>query len=172
MYMKRVILFVSLVMMFVMAQAQSKNEGQKSKVVYYTFQFDYTVNNTSGEFNVDQVYVTIIDEPGEKPKVVTSGVFEGHDEIEDEVDPTVVYWKSKNIVYLYGTRWTYAFAEVEVAGLDKCVLYLMKKDGSSDFSRVNKSGDPGPELCVEAMADLHQSIRNRSFHNYTVKVQE
>lgn len=170
--MKKVLLFVSLVMICAMAQAQGKSEGKKSEETEYMFQFDYHVNNTTGEFIEEQVYVTIIDNPGEKPMISTSGVYEGFDAIEDEVDPNVVYWKSKGIIYFFGKRWTYAIAKVDVAGLDKCVLYLMKKDGSSDFSRVNKTDGFGVAFTGEALETLYQTVRDRSFHNYTVKVQE
>jgi len=170
--MKRVIFFASLVMLFAMAQAQSKNEVKKSEATEYMFQFDYHVNNTTGEFLEEQVYVTILDKPGENPVIYTSGVYEGFDEIADEVDGNVVYWKSKDIIYFFGKRWTYAIAKVDVAGLDKCVLYLMKKDGSSDFSRVNKTDGAGLAFTAEAIEELYQTVRDRSFHNYTVKVQE
>lgn len=174
MFMKRVILFVSLVMVFAMAQAQGKNEGKKSEETYYTFQFDLKVNNTTGVYEDEQVYVTIVDKPGEKPAVITSGVYEGFDEITDELDETITYWKSKDIIYLYGKRWTYALSDVNVAGLDKCVLYLMKKDGSSDFSRVNRADSESlaTGFCEEAMETLRQTIRDRSFHNLKVFVKE
>ena len=173
--MKKVILFVSLVMVFAMAQAQSKSEGKKSEVTEYMFWYEYHVNNTTGSFDEEPVYVTLLDKPGEKPVIITSGVCEGSDDpITDELEGTVVFWKSKKIVYLYGKRWTYAFAEVDVAGLDKYILYLMKKDGSSDFSRVNKtdSNSPATGFCEEAIECLYKTISERSFHNLKVEVRE